>query len=186
MVNISCFYIHYNRNPVELFFIQYKNYIKVILNNRTVVLSNELFMNIYNLYEYYLLSLICTENSNILYKNNHYGISTKKYWKQLYFTKYYSDIFSECHLSKNPLNSSEPKKQTSNKKIKRFINQFDLLLNNDPVNIIYELIDSECKDVYDNINKLKIIIEIDKRISILSCIKHKFGNDIYDNIRKFL
>ena len=41
MVTISCFYNHFNSISVNIIFIQFEKFVKVILNNRIVILQTK-------------------------------------------------------------------------------------------------------------------------------------------------
>jgi hypothetical protein len=85
-----------------------------------------------HLFEYYLLSLVITgDTSKVIFNEhmdmgNHHGVKPFKYavstemdWKRMYFTGYYTDVF--LNISRDPFKSQEPKRKTSNKKIRKFI-----------------------------------------------------------------
>ena len=127
MVSISCFYNHYNRFSLNLIFITYDRYIKIICNEKAVIMTKEQLTWNKDMYEFYILSLILTEDDRFITKiegEKHYVISTKKYWKNLYLTKYYDNIEIPKYI-RNPLNSQEPKRHSSFKKIRKFIKFFE-------------------------------------------------------------
>ena len=189
MIEISCFYIHYIREPVNFTFIKYEKFMKICLQTRIIILEIENLKKYPILFQFYILSLLCTENtSNIdyyFYENCViYGVSTKQQWKKSRFCIDYDVISLEKYYMKNPLLSQEPKKQTSNKKIKKLLkiiyNYYDNNHINDPLYTIY---------IYENLliddTKIKKIIEYETLIYNLCCIK-RFNNDIYMNIKKFV
>ena len=182
MIEVSMYYIHSNRNPRYIAFVKYENFIKVILSNfRSIILSIEDFMSIPYLFEFYILSQLTTEDlCKIYYLKNHIkcSISVEVDWKRLYFTKNYRNI-TISELSKNPLNSKEPKRQTSDKKIRKFIKNFNKNFDHDPIYSIELLINTRCIDSFK-------LIEYEKNVSIFTGIKRKYGSDIYESILKFM
>lgn len=77
MVCISCFYIHYNRHPINFTFIRFTNFIKVILNKRSIILTNERLASNIELFQIYKLSLLCTKDSSTIEKKQEYIINDK-------------------------------------------------------------------------------------------------------------
>ena len=121
MIEISCFYVDYKTKPVNITFIKYNKFIKIIFDKKEIILS---FVNLINckiLFEFYILSLLCTEDtSNIGHITIIYGNSTEIIDKNLNFTGFYDFIILEKRRFKNPLLSKEPKRETSNKKQNKF------------------------------------------------------------------
>ena len=101
MVEISCFYIHYNCIPINFTFIKYEKFIKIILQKRDIIIRFENLKNHQLLFNFYILSLLCTKNTSKIdyipdfYGNIVYGISTEKIWKYLYFNGRYGLITLE-------------------------------------------------------------------------------------------
>ena len=198
MVEVSCYHIHANRNERHIAFIRFEKYIKVILSSyRTIILSIEDFMTIPDLFEYYLLSLVITEDTTkIIYEPGEnrignplrYGISTEMNWKRMYFTDYYSKIF--LNISKNPFKSLEPKRQTSDKKIRKFIKHFSEDFEDYGTDVLFELINSRCRKseiMIENLEKeVKKEEEFKKRIKLLTGIKKRYGVDVYSLIIKYM
>ena len=121
MIEISCFYIHYNRNPVNFTFIKYEKFMKIIFQTKKIVIPIEKLKNHQLLFQFYILSLLCTEDpSKVSRVRNGYGISTEKFWKYIEFYQDYDVITLEKDRKKNPLSSQEPKRETSAKKQKKF------------------------------------------------------------------
>jgi hypothetical protein len=167
MVTISCYYNHYNRDPINFTFIKYEKYIKIILNDRSIIITIEQLVTNYYLFQIYILSLLCTEDTEIFsIRYGKYGIYSQWYWKNLYFTNYYN--FTELYKQKNPLFSQEPKRISGNKKIKKFSKLFDSYLSKikDPIVLINEYYLSESIDLIEEINK--------------------YGKDIYSSIKNYL
>jgi len=132
-------------------------------------------MKIPNLFEYYLLSLLTTEKiDEIKIKNNIIILKVEFYWKGLYFTDYYDEI--EIKINKNLL------RETSNKKIRKFIKNFKKNFNN-PLLEISKLILSRTKKEEIEINRYN---EYNKKIRTLIYLKKKFDNDIAEIIFNYL
>lgn len=189
MVEISCYYIHSNRNTRYMVFIRYDKYMKILLSSyRTIILSIEDFMKIPHLFEYYLLSIFLTENVNkITYEYDNYNkkefiLSVEKNWKEMYFLDYYS-LISIIEIKRNPFNSQEPKKQTSSKKINKFIKNFYKDFDIDPIYILMKLLDLRCiesKNIIDEFQKKE------KYVNIFTGIKKGYGIDVYNEIIKYI
>lgn len=189
MPEISCFYIHFNRFPREIIFIRFEKYFIVwICNYKKITLSYETFINIPKLFDMYVLSLLLTENTresikiNEIYKsyNVQYWIRTKYLWKGIYFCNYYENVYVN---HRNLLNKCEPMRETSNKKIKKFIKQLNrnyLLFNTKG------FIEQYMYKINIELNDLQVMIFINNTISILTGIKKKYGKDIYEIIRSYL
>jgi len=128
---VSCFYItNYNDGQINITFIKYVKYVKIILNYKSIILSIEQLLNNYKLFQIYLLSLVLTENTSsidlmIINKKKYYGISTMRYWKNVYLTLSYKIIFLQKSYHRNPFYSNEPKRTTS---IKKLINLLKLFI----------------------------------------------------------
>ena len=58
MVTISCFYNHFNSISVNIIFIQFEKFVKVILNNRIVILTNKELISNIKLFQLFKLSLL--------------------------------------------------------------------------------------------------------------------------------
>ena len=141
-LSISCFYMYFdNAKPINITFIKFDNYIKVIFNNRSVILTNNQLLSNFELFQLYLLSLILTEDTSKIYKtNNNYGIYTK-IWDNLYLSPSYKMIYLEKLAHKNPFKSNEPKRPTSSKKINKFMwifNRWIKTIDINPINLFYE------------------------------------------------
>ncbi len=138
--SISCFYMYIDiKRSINILFITFDNYIKVIFNRRSVILNNQQLISNYELFQIYLLSLILTEDtSKINNYNNNYGINTK-IWEKFYLSSSYKFIMFEKLTHKNPFNSNEPKRTTSSKKINKFMWIFNKsIVDINPVSLFQE------------------------------------------------
>jgi len=188
MIEISCFYVDYNNTPFNITFIRYDKFIKVISQRKSIVIALEYLPNDQMLFQFYILSLLCTENTSRISRriaideNYINGISTEKIGNHLAFTGRYDFIALELKCFKNPFLSQEPKRETSIKKQIKFLrmmhNTFDLYI--DPLNEIQVYQERLIRDV-----KIEKIFEYEKRINILSSIRG-LNQDIYSSIVKFL
>ena len=179
MTEISCF----NGSPRDFYFIKFEKYFIIRLYNyNKIVLSYETFMKIPKLFDFYILSLFLTEDTRQLHILN--GIKMRYLWKG----KSICDNSEYIHIYElNLLNKCEPKRETSNKKIRKFIKNFnrDFIYNN-PMEYLSTFITDEVKKTNENIYKLQQLVYNDNTISLLTGIRKKYGNDIYDIIRNHL
>ena len=187
MVSISCFYNHYNREPINITFIKYNSYFKVILNNISIIITTEMLISNEKLFQMYIISLLCTEDTSIIsYKNNKYGVNTIKYWKYICFNDYY-DFIELFFNKKNPLNTIEPKRASSSKKIRKFEKLFNKYMTTEmiknPIELIIEYFELQTDDIIANIECIK---EYEDKIDICALLLHEFGYDIYSVIEKHL
>ena len=191
MIEVSCIYTHYNGRYMNMVFIKYEKFMKIILQKRMIVIKIMKLKTIQKLFQFYILSLLTSNNITTIYsiynfkKNNIiFGISTQKIWKYLSLSKGYDIIPIEKNSTRNPLLSQEPKRETGMKKTKKFMKilfyYYDRNYINDPMIIIDNYISRMI--FLTNVEK---IIKYEKQIYLLSCIK-SFNNDIYNNIKKFL
>jgi len=190
MTEVSCLYIHYNRSPINFTFIKYYNdFYKIILNYRSIIVSNSTLLDIPHVLDYYIISLITTKHTvtGITKIDNIYNISVKYYWKRLYFLDYYSDVELSKNNHKNPLNSKKPTRESSNKKINKFFKYYERELlskiDNELDRCLYLYLRSELNDIEYDIITLQNKCTVDKYINILTSIKKYYGKDIYDYIR---
>ena len=196
MVFISCFYVHYNRNEVNFTFVRFEKFIKVILNDRSVILTNEQFVSNNKLFQIYILSLLCTEDSSTIQMEqinikrdrtvNSYGVLTKINWKLMYFTNDYRFIPLKKLFINNPLNMEEPKRATSMKKVRKFLkllngNIADLM--DEPDKIINDFYRHESGEVIDY---LESYISYNVQTIALHSIIQKYGSDVLTSVSKFL
>jgi hypothetical protein len=186
MTEISCFNHHNLSDPVTFIFYKYEKYIRICLNNKTIILSLSQLAFYKDLFNYYLISLLVTEDTKkiIVYKyysenKTYQGIYTMRYWKDIRLLDTYQIIKIE---KPKLIKSQEPKRSTSSKKIRKFMRNFELYKNEvikNPIDIFNEFYMNETQDIYRN-------YEYEKKIEILLNIRHTFGYDIYSSIRKFL
>lgn len=196
MPTISCFYNHYNREPFNFTFIQFEKFVKVILNYRSIILTNKQLASNPLLFQVFKLSLLLTEDTSMISSNideyskkTVYGVSTMKYWKHIHLTDYYSFIELEKFSSKNPLNGKEPKRASSIKKIKKFMKLFHGLYEADKIVKPNEIMNDYFVDVMDMINIFDYFeryIEYNRKIEMLSVILHNYGRDVYRSVKQFL
>ena len=193
---ISCYHIHANRSPKTIAFTRFNNFVKVSISSyRTVTLAMKDLVEIPHLFEYYLLSLVITGDTSKVVHSEHmntehyhgeepfkYAVSTEIDWKRMYFTGYYTDVY--LNISRDPFKSQEPKRKTSDKKVRKFVKNF---LNDyhsyDPTAILRELIFAKCAEGNQIAEKLK---ETVKNETILHKIKILYGEDIFECISKFM
>jgi len=192
MPSISCFYIHYNREPINIIFVKYENFIKIFLNEKSVILTIQQLLSIRELFQIYLISLLLTEDTSkisfdIEHYRNVYGVSTIRYWKNLHLTSTYNVVLLEKNPHKNPLNANEPKRSTSLKKINKFLKKFDKYIDDnyivDVERIFNEYYSMETSSIF---NYFQRYIEHEKKIEMLSVILHNYGKDVYSAVRKHL
>lgn len=132
MVLISNFYICYFTRPINFTFIEYDNFIKVILNYRSIIITKEHLISNIKLYEIYKLSLLYNIKDNKYYNKElkKYYISTKMSVmtnKKIYIPDDYKLIALQKSFNKNPLNMKEPNRETSMKKIRKFLKLLEFL-----------------------------------------------------------
>lgn len=192
MPSISCFYVHYNRDPINIIFVKYENFIKIFLNDKSIIMSIEHLVSIRELFKIYIISLVLTEDiSNISIDIEHYrniyGVSTIRYWKNIHLTSDYQIVYLEKSRHKNPLNAIEPKRSTSFKKINKFMKKFFKYYDEgfivDIGNIFNEYYDMEITPIRDYIHRY---IEHEKKIEMLSVILHNYGRDVYSAVKKHM
>jgi len=147
MPAISCFFYRlFYRQPNNFIFIQFENYIKVILNSKSVILTYRELASDKQLYQIFILSLLLTNDtssiSSIISKNKkYYGVLTLKHCKKSCIGDYHEFVQLDKSNTKNPLNAIEPKRRSSNKKVRKFFKFFDYIYENELVKdliIIYE------------------------------------------------
>jgi hypothetical protein len=192
MVEVSCFFISSNIDWVNFTFIKYEKFIKIIFQGKMMVLAIENLYNYNKLYQFYILSLLCTKdvskielvNYDLWRKTNDYAVSTLKYWKYASYNDDYVNITLEKKCTKNPLLSQEPKRETSNKKQKKIIRKFTRYFNHFTFRHPSYYINKFLLTSIERTN-IKEIIEYEKKIEILSCIRGA-NRDAYSNILKFM
>jgi|LakMenEpi03Aug12_release.lakeMendotaPanAssembly.Ray.scaffolds.fasta_scaffold326092_2 hypothetical protein len=121
--SISYFFTHWINYNVKMIFIKYDNFMKIKIDDREITLSFKTFMDIPNIFEIYILSLLMSNDVEIISENNSYHLCINKYlYKNCKF------ILSEetiCLGTRNPLNRQAPKRESSRKKIRKFLKYFD-------------------------------------------------------------
>ncbi len=195
--SISCFNFHYFDNSFKFIFIEFDNYIKVIVNNKMIVLTKqELTLNT-RLFQIYLISLLLTEDTkNIssftLDKSYIYGVRSRWYVKTLdCFNMVLIDRDRFSMISKlsnrNPLNASSPKRSSGPKKIRKVMKLVDKFYKD------YNIIDLSFilsifyrNELQPSIDYLERYIAHEKKIEMLSSIFHKYGRDVYASVNRFL
>jgi len=195
---ISCFYFELYNSSLKYIFIEYENYFKVIINDKSIILTKQQLTINTKLLQIYLISLLLTENPedimsiSIYYsKKQIYGINTiwcHKHWNNVYelgnellFTKI------DKYQHRNPLNTQEPKRHSSFKKINKFMNFANNIYKCNNFNkipeIIYLYYQDKSKELFDYFDRY---IKHEKKIEILSNILHNFGPDVYYSIKTFI
>lgn len=187
---VSCFYIYYTSNPIQFIFIRYENYMKIILNSKSIIISNNRLIENKILFQIYILSLLCTKDTSKLDKNYNerfkkyiYSMLVKKYWKCVYYTYEYEYIEI---LLKDPFISKEPKRESSSKKLKKFMkifNSYISILRIDPINCIIDFYEMESIEFAEYFRRY---INYNRKIYLLTNILHNYGRDIYMTIRSYL
>jgi len=139
-------------------------------------------MKIPRLFDFYILSLILVEDAHQFYKiDDNYCSKTIYLWERLYLTKDYRYVYIH---HKNLLNKRQPKRETSNKKIKKFIKFFNNLFENDePITLIEKYLNAIITPAENELNEG---LHKNNTIQLLTGIKNKYGEDIYDQIRKYV
>ena len=173
-------------------FIKYDKYMKICVNHKKMVIEIHKLKKYRDLYNFYILSLLCTEDTskierfyNDIYNKYVYGVVTEKFWKCMYFTKYKEVINFDVDYFRNPFLSKEPKRETSVKKQKKIIKEVDTYIKAYQINLV-EIIDKYLSEILDGVcGETNEIIEYEKKIYLLSCVK-TFNKDIYSNVMRFM
>jgi len=193
---ISCFYFHWYYGSLKYIFIEYDFFFKVIINEKSIILTKQQLTLNSKLFQIYIILLLLTENNNdIMYittlKSNKkiYGIKTIWYYKD-YANVYELDnkpLFTKINLNNNQLNAEEPKKHNSLNEINKFMIFSDNIYNSNNLNkipeIIYNYYQQKSKKLFDYFEKY---IAHEKKIEMLSVILHNYGIDVYNAVNKFL
>lgn len=190
MVAISCFYNHYNKMSVNFIFIQFEQFVKVILNDRIVTLTNKQLVSNNKLYKMFKLSLLCTKDTSQINvdPSNYFGmgILTQRYWKHIEFTTDYDFVELSKAKYRNPLLAQEPKRPSSSKKIRKFEKLFDTYMTErikDPDELLKEYFSIHLIDLNEYFIRY---IDHNAKIELLSSIMHTYGRDVYSSVRRFL
>jgi len=158
---------------------------KISLDKRKIVIAIENLKKYQKLFQFYILSLLLTKNSNKIstfddrYKV--YGVFCEKIGSHLLFNGRYEFIMLD-NYHKNPLITQEPKRETSIKKLKKFLKMMDEYFVTD-INS-FKLTELYLRKTILNTNIYKII-EYEKEIEILSCIRC-VNRDVYSAIKNFM
>ena len=192
MASISCYYIHYNRDPVNIIFVKYENFIKIFLNEKSVIMTIKQLVSNRELYKIYLISLLLTEDTSKISTDienyrNIYGVSTIRIWKNIRLTTDYQVVLLEKSPHKNPLNATEPKRSTSLKKINKFLRKFQKYCDDKYISDVKKIFNEyylmEITPVFDFVKR---VVEHEKKIEMLSVILHNYGIDVYSVVKKHL
>jgi hypothetical protein len=195
--SISCFNFHYFDNSFKFIFIEFDNYIKVIVNNKMIVLTKQELTSNTRLFQIYLISLLLTENTNnissfTLDKSYIYGVRSRWYVKTLdCFNMVLIDRDRFSMISKlsnrNPLNTNSPKRSSGPKKIRKVMKLVDKFYKD------YNIIDLSFilsifyrNELQPSIDYLERYIAHEKKIEMLSVIHHNYGRDVYSAVNRFL
>jgi len=154
MVQITCYNLVNTIKPEEdtkLIFIRYEKFFKIILNDRSIIVAVDEIAYNAHLYGYYILSIILTEKSTNDIKEKNYKIPVIYDMNMRYFANDYNYVI----MHKNPLNSKEPKRNTSYKKINKFMRLMNHYLPTSPSQIIDDYIRQEFLLPYSEIYHLQ-------------------------------
>ena len=195
MPSISCFFHRlFFRPPYVLTFIQFEKFIKVSLNSKSIILTNAELVSNKRLFQIFILSLLLTKDTSKIDLVidacdglHNYGVATMKHWGALKLPYCYDFIQLEKSSKKNPLNASEPKRASGDKKCKKFFKSFHTFYENEMIKdtliIFEEFFYVQMVDMFDYFDRY---IEHETKISTLSSIYHTYGRDVYSAVRKFM
>ena len=186
-----CVYFYVKTSLNLIVFTKFDNYF--IINhdrNNIIIVSHETLVLLPNLFKIYILSLLVTEDTRNVIKTKTkysnkiiYTLPIKYQNMPLFFNETYKNVYIG---KRNPLNKLEPKRESSLKKINKFIKNFNKTFEYDsPNTLIEKFIESEINIEQNEINKILLKYYNDNTISLLTGIKKKYGTDIYDKIRIF-
>ena len=192
--SISCYYLHYNRLPYNFTFIKFENFVKVLLNNRVVVMTFKQLVENTKLFKIFQLSLLLTKDTTQIATSVNettgdvmYGVITKWYWKHLRISEFEKITVLEKSQYKNPLKSCEPKRESSRKKINKFLKLFNSqdIVNKmkDPDVVVLEFFQKESAEIFDYFRQY---IEHERKVEMLSVILHNYGRDVYSCVKRFV
>lgn len=198
MVEISCYYNHYNRDPLHFIFIKYEKFMKIVFQKRSIIIAIENFKDYQLLFDIYILSLLCTEDTskidstyNEVYGRVVYGVSTEKRWKDIEFYGKFGIIPLDKNYFKNPFLSLEPKRESSIKKQNKLLKMLNGYDNRDYFDSrltlikLYQEILIDRTGIQKYIDYENKIIQYEKKIYLLCCVR-SFSKDIYMNVMKFM
>ena len=116
-----------------------------------------------------------------------YGVITKWYWKYLRISEFEKFTVLEKSQYKNPLKSCEPKRESSRKKINKFLKLFNSqdIVNKmkDPDAVVLEFFQKESAEIFDYFRQY---IEHERKVEMLSVILHNYGRDVYSCVKRFV
>lgn len=193
MTTVSCFYYRlWTRKPFTFIFVKFEKFVKVMIDHKAVILTNEELVSNPELFQMFVLSLLLTENTSnvdtvINDDNISYGVSSYQYWNSS--RPKFELCINELSRSKtkNPLNAREPTRSSSDKKVRKFFKSFREFYENemikDPHIIVEEYLDRHASEVINYFNRY---IEHECRVQMLSSIFHNFGRDIYASVNMFI
>ena len=192
--SISCYYMHYNYQPYNFTFIKFEKFVKVLLNARAVVMNFKQLAENTKLFKIYQLSLLLTKDTTQISTlvdettgDVMYGVITEWYWKHLRISGFEEFTVLEKSRYKNPLKSCEPKRESSGKKINKFLKLFNSedVVNKmkDPDVVVLEFFQKESAEIFDYFRRY---IEHERKVEMLSVILHNYGRDVYGCVRKFV
>jgi len=152
MIKVTSFYTVFNGIIHNFVFIYYDNFIKIIYNKKSIILSHENFIKQKELFQIYFISLICTKNSDNVEKDMVYRTddsqkefvygSLSKHYNEYYkrFDNHYSFNPLTKFSFKNPLNSKQPSRESSKRKQMKMLKVIHYDLNGfDPIEIIDDI-----------------------------------------------
>jgi hypothetical protein len=195
MPTISCFFHRlFFRPPYVLTFVQFEKFIKVSLNSKSVILTNAELVSNKRLYQIFIMSLLLTKDTSKIELVvdecdglHNYGVATMRHWGSLKLPYCYDFTQLEKASRKNPLNASEPKRASSDKKCRKFFKSFHTFYENEMIKdtlIIYEeFFYVQMIDLFDYFDRY---IEHESKIAALSSIMHTYGRDVYRSVQRFM
>jgi hypothetical protein len=185
--SISCLYFKYDINSINIIFIKFTNFVKIIFEDRSIILTNEQLIGNNELFMVYIISLLLTEDTSRIYKvmidhrNYYYGIYTMMYYKYIHLTNFYTLVSLEKSAKKrNPLKFIEPKRASSGKKYNKFMKLFYNVFRDINLQNIYN--EFMLNETYLPIK----YIEHRAQTTILTAILHNYGYDVYSAINRFV
>ena len=195
MATISCFYNRiFTRSPHSFTFIKYEKFVKVFMDSKVVVLTNEDLISDQRLFQIFILSLLLTKDTSIVDSvvdvndgKVKYGKSTMRHCRYIQLPETYKFTQLLKSSTKNPLNAREPKRPSSSKKIRKFFKSFNTFYWNEMIKetdiIFEEFFYVKTVDIFDYVDRYA---ESECKVVILSSILHAYGRDVYSAIKRFL
>ncbi len=122
MTDISCIYSSSRYNEILMIFVKFPNFITVHLYGcNKITLRFDVFVNIPMLYDLYIISLLLTENTKRLDTtdfNDKYYLNVASLYNFTYYDRPYLPLDIG---NKNLLLKQNPKRETTSKKLRKFI-----------------------------------------------------------------